>query len=78
MNTLGELRARLLGAPAQQSGTIIEAITATSFRVRTAQGVVECNSADGNAYHVDDEVLVRGNIIQGRLKNIATVPVYNV
>ncbi len=76
--SIQELRARLLGVPAQQSGTIIEAVTVTAFKVRTAQGVVDANSADGNVYHVGDEVLVRGSLIIGRLKSIATVPVYNV
>lgn len=78
MNPAVQLRKLLLGDPASQSGTIVEAATATSFKVRAATGIIDAKSADGVAYHVGDEVLVAGGLIQGRVKPLGSVPVYNV
>lgn len=78
MNPFKELRSVILGKQPAQSGVIVQQLNATTFRVQTPNGVIETSATDGNAYHAGDEVLLRGSIIQGRVRAIANIPTYNV
>lgn len=77
MNPAKELRRLLAGAPQTLTGTVI-AVDGQALKVRTAHGVRDAKSVGDATYRVDDEVLVKDGIVQGRVTPAAQVPVYYV
>lgn len=76
MNPYLELR-QMLGERTQTlTGTVLS-VDAQAVKVRTAQGVIDARSIDG-AFSVGDDVLIKGGIVQGRVKPAASVPIYYV
>lgn len=78
MNSIEQLRSLVFGKAPSVSGTIVEVLTPTTFRVSTSTGSVQASATDGAAYRPGDEVMLLGNLIQGRLKTLSSVPVYSV
>jgi hypothetical protein len=79
VNPLLELRRLLASKPAlQTSGTVIELLRNSMYRVRTASGSIEATASGNAAYASGDEVLILNGVIQGRVKNASAIPVYQV
>lgn len=78
MNPLITLR-QLINKPVlQTSGSIIEVLPNQNYRVRSVSGALEVKAAGNVNYQLGDEVLIRDGLIQGRIKNINSIPVYDV
>ena len=77
-NPVQELRSLLSRPILQISGVVIEVLQNQTYRVRTMSGSLEAKAVGNVTYPVNSEVLVRNGIIQGRLKNAASIPIYSV
>lgn len=77
-NPLLDLRRLLLKSALQTSGTIIEVLRDSSYRVRTVSGSVSASATGNAAFQLGDEVLVANGIIVGRVNPARSIPVYEV
>lgn len=75
-NPLLQLR-RILQQSQARTGRVIT-VTGTSATVATSSGVIQAEVAGGLVIAVDDRVKLEGNLIIGKLRNIATLPKYEV
>jgi hypothetical protein len=75
---IDQLRALLLKPALVGSGTVIEVLRNNVYRVRMPSGSLEAVAAGNAAYLQGEEVLVSNGVIQGRVKNASTIPVYEV
>jgi len=66
-----------IGQVSNLTGTVVS-VEGQVLKVRTGRGMVDARSVDATVYRIDDEVLVREGIVQGRVKLTAVVPVYYV
>jgi len=79
MNPLNELRGLLHARGPSTSGTIIEALGTSRYRIRASNGgAIEAVAVGNAAFVAGEEILIRDGVILGRLKPSANVPVYHV
>jgi hypothetical protein len=77
MNPYLEMRRLMQPTPRSLIGTVIS-FSGSIVRVRIGSGIVDATRADATLYAPGDSVLVRDNIVKGRLKPLSSVPEYYV
>lgn len=77
MNPFLEFRRLVQGSRIVTTGAVVE-VDGQTIRVRTRAGVIDARAVDSTLYIAGDEVLLREGLIQGKVRALSTVPIYNV